>query len=202
MGRSRTRKAAGGHAPAAPARAPLVSLRAIEGVLFEPLTERGDEARRLFGYAGAWAPPASPGEAAWGARAADQKLIGALLLEKKGAAGMLYGPVVVLTPGATWDPIEIAARLLAALVTHATASGVETLFARPQGLDRVWVRFGFIPIPEADLPRVFKGRPGTGLFAWRGGTALWSARRRETEGEENVREAESSPRPPRGRGTG
>jgi hypothetical protein len=54
---------------------------------------------------------------------------------------------------------------------------VETLFARPQGVDRVWVRFGFIPVPEVDLPRAFKDRPGAGLFAWRGGTALWSTRK-------------------------
>lgn len=157
-----------------------MSSQATLGVVFEPLTERAGQARRLFSYAGAWAPPPSKGEVAWGAsagREADQQLIGALLLEPKDAAGMLYGPVVVLTPGASWDPIEIAAGLLAALVAHATASGVETLFARPQGLDRVWVRFGFIPVPEADLPPAFKGRPGTGLFAWRGGTALWSSRK-------------------------
>ncbi|MBI2152596.1 MAG: hypothetical protein HYV92_04940 [Candidatus Rokubacteria bacterium] len=154
--------------------------------MFEPLTERADEARRLFSYAGAWAPPPSKGEVAWGAfvgQEADRKLIGALLLERKGAAGILYGPVVVHTRGASSDPLEIAARLLAALVAQATGSGVETLFARPQGLDRVWVRFGFIPVPEADLPQAFKGRPGTGLFAWRGGTALWSTRKRQTEND-------------------
>jgi hypothetical protein len=99
------------------------------------------------------------------------------------AAGMLYGPVVVLTAGAGWKPIEVAA----GLVAQATGSGVETLFARPQGLDRVWVRFGFIPVPAADLPPAFKGRPGTGLFAWRGGTALWSTRKPP---------GELSPRPP------
>ena len=187
MGRSKTRRAARVpaatprvRAPAAPPFAPLASPPAPEGVEFEPLTDRADEARRLFSYVGAWAPPPAPGEVAWGARVgreADRTLIGALLLEKKGAAGMLHGPVVVLTPGASWEPIEIAARLLAALMPHVTGSGVETLFARPQGLDRVWVRFGFIPVPEADLPRAFKGRPGPGLFAWRGGTALWSMRK-------------------------
>jgi len=72
--------------------------------VFEPLTERADEARRLFSYAGAWCPPPSKGEVAWGALAgpdAEQGLIGALLLERKGATGMLYGPVVVLTAGAS-----------------------------------------------------------------------------------------------------
>jgi hypothetical protein len=38
----------------------------------------------------------------------------------------------------------------------------------------VWVREGFIPVPEAELPRELQGRPGLGLFGWRGGTALWS----------------------------
>ena len=177
MGRSKTRGTA--RAPAAPPFTPSASPVAPEGVVFEPLTGRADELRRLFSYVGAWAPPPASGEAAWGAwvaRETDREMIGALLLEKKGAAGMLHGPVVLPTPGASWEPIEIAAGLLAALIPQATGNGVETLFARPQGVDRVWVRFGFIPVPEADLPRPFKGRPGSGLFAWRGGTALWSAR--------------------------
>ena len=200
MGRSKTRRAAGERAPAAPPFAPLVSPPAPEGVVFEPLTERADEARRLFSYVGAWAPPPAPGEVAWGAwvgRETDRTLIGAFLLEKKGAAGMLHGPVVVLTAGAGRNPIEVAAGLVAALMPHVTGSGVETLFARPQGLDRVWVRFGFIPVPEAELPRAFKGRPGSGLFAWRGGTALWSTRK-PPGSEEDVREREPelSPRPP------
>lgn len=147
----------------------------------EPLAEPVEEARRLLHYAGASTPPPSKGEVAWGVRLgtdADQRLIGALLLERAGAAGMLHGPVVVLdheTPGA--DPFEIAARLVGTLLTETARLGVQTLFARPQGLDRVWVRFGFIPVPEAELPKAWKGRPGTGLFAWRGGTALWSSRK-------------------------
>ena len=202
MGRSKTRRSAGDRSPAAPSFAPLVSPQATEGVLFEPLTERAEEARRLFSYVGAWAPPLSKGEVAWGAsvgREADQQLIGALLLEKKGAAGMLYGPVVILTAGAGWNPIEVAAGLVAALVPQATGSGIETLFARPQGLDRVWVRFGFIPVPAADLPQAFKGRPGTGLFAWRGGTALWSTRKppgSPLPSPSRGRGSELSPRPP------
>ncbi|OGK86277.1 MAG: hypothetical protein A2050_03875 [Candidatus Rokubacteria bacterium GWA2_73_35] len=74
------------------------------------------------------------------------------------------------------DPLEIASQLVAAALDHATAAGAATLFARPQGLDRVWVRFGFIPVPESTLPAGLAGRAGAGLFAWRGGSALWSPR--------------------------
>lgn len=139
------------------------------------------EARRLFAYRAAWAPPAGPGEFGWGAWVKDEgsadapeRMVGVLLVERRGATGIIHGPVVAEAN----DPLEVAARLLAATLSHATTVGVETLFARPQGLDRVWVRFGFIPVPEADLPAAFKGRPGTGLFAWRGGSALWSSRKR------------------------
>lgn len=180
MGRSKTRRAAEERTPAAPPGAPLEGAHAGAGVLLEPLTERPDEARRLLGYVGAWAPPPSEGEIAWGAYAEgeiNERLIGAVLLERKGASGMLHGPVVVGTGAQAVDPLEIAARLLGTLLPQATGLGIQTLFARPQGLDRVWVRFGFIPVPEADLPPAFKGRPGAGLFAWRGGTALWSARK-------------------------
>jgi hypothetical protein len=38
------------------------------------------------------------------------------------------------------------------------------------------VRFGFIPVPESTLPTDLAGRPGAGLYAWRGGTALWTLR--------------------------
>jgi len=85
---------------------------------------------------------------------------------------MLHGPVV----GLEAEPLEIAAQLVAAVLDHATAAGVVTLFARPQSLDRVWVRFGFIPVPEGTLPPSLAGRPGAGLYAWRGGTALWTLR--------------------------
>jgi hypothetical protein len=85
---------------------------------------------------------------------------------------MIHGPVVVDQP----DPFEVASQLVAATLPQATALGIERCFTRPQGLDRVWVRFGFIPVPEAELPTFFKERTGTGLFAWRGGSALWSAR--------------------------
>jgi hypothetical protein len=94
---------------------------------------------------------------------------------------MLSGPVVVTEElgrrgQAPTDPLEIAGQLLAAAIDHATALGAVTLYARPQGLDRVWVRFGFIPVPEVALPAALAGRPGVGLYAWRGGSALWTLR--------------------------
>ena len=51
---------------------------------------------------------------------------------------------------------------------HAAALGADTAFARPQGLDRVWIRYGFIPVPEAALPAA---------FAHGGCRPLWLARR-------------------------
>jgi len=59
---------------------------------------------------------------------------------------------------------------------HATALGADTICARPLGLALVWVRFGFIPVPEGTLPAALAGRPGAGLYAWRGGSALWTLR--------------------------
>ncbi|MFQ5829050.1 MAG: hypothetical protein ACE5JD_07840 [Candidatus Methylomirabilia bacterium] len=104
-------------------------------------------------------------------------------MERSRTAGMLHGPVVVETD----DPLEVAAQLLARALPQAAASGLETLFARPQALERVWVRFGFIPVPEADLPRALKGRPGTGLFGWRGGSALWASRRPDAVEADDLR---------------
>jgi len=86
---------------------------------------------------------------------------------------MLYGPVIDTDAS---DAFEIAAQLVAVALDHASALGVETVFARPQGLDRVWVRYGFIPVPEGALPAALGGRSGVGLYAWRGGSALWTLR--------------------------
>ena len=149
---------------------------------FRPLPFGSPDARRLFAYRAAWAPPPSPDELGWGAwvaaenEASGTRMVATLLVERNKTAGMIHGPVVVESD----DPLEVAAELLDFALPQATAAGVETLFARPQGLDRVWVRFGFIPVPEAELPAVFKGSPGIGLFAWRGGSALWSSRRRDS----------------------
>jgi hypothetical protein len=193
------------------------------GLTYRPIPAPDREVRALFGFVGAWAPPDSAVDSGWGAWAGD-RLVGALLLEKSGSAGMLHGPVVV-APGreappplpaeseaepassrkgrhkaAAADPpaagtpapadallaaddelaaaaeaIDVAARLLADALEHAGKRGIDTVFTRPQGLDPVWVRLGFIPVPEVELPRALRGRPGVGLFAWRGGSALWSS---------------------------
>jgi hypothetical protein len=153
-------------------------------------------ARPLFDFAAVpW--PGTDVAFAWGAFAAvaagGERLVGALVAERSGAAVLLHGPVV--TPsfvGATAPPstvgapappslvgapaLEMAAQIVAAALDHAAALGVITVYARPQGLDRVWIRFGFIPVPEVALPATLAGRPGVGLYAWRGGTALWTFR--------------------------
>ena len=158
-------------ASSAPSLDPLLQPRVWQSVVYRPLDQvEWDKARALFTYAALWVAPASPGELGWGAWNSEQ-LVGAIVLEPHGANGMVYGPVVVNQP----DPFEVASQLLAATLPHATALSIGTLFTRPQGLERLWVRFGFIPVPEAELPKALKGRPGIGLFAWRGGSALWTS---------------------------
>jgi hypothetical protein len=132
-------------------------------------------------------------ELAWGAFAQDaaaagERLVGAVVGERAGGSMMLHGPIVVAEDAPVRredapasDALEIAAQLVAAALDHAAALGVETVFTRPQGLDRVWVRFGFIPVPEGALPDRLAGRPGAGLYAWRGGTALWTFREGRSE---------------------
>ena len=96
-------------------------------------------------------------------------------MERAGATAMLHGPVVVAPPETpTEDVLAVAADLVTRPWRTPAPAGIVTVFARPQSLDRVWVRNGFIPVPEAELPRELQGRPGLGLFGWRGGTALWS----------------------------
>lgn len=146
-----------------------------EGLAFRPLGEPGREARELFGFVGAWAPPSGDVVAGWGAWDIES-LVGALLLERAGATAMIHGPAVAAPPEADSElAVDAAAGLVALALGWAGTEKVETLFARPQGLDRVWVRVGFIPVPEVELPEELKGRPGIGLFGWRGGSALWSA---------------------------
>jgi hypothetical protein len=129
-------------------------------------------ARPLFDFAAVPWPASDAIAVAWGATDGGQRLIGAVIGERSGPAMLLHGPVVK----AETEPLEIASQLVAAVLDHATASGVVTLFARPLSLDRVWIRFGFIPVPETTLPSELTGRPGAGLYAWRGGTALWTLR--------------------------
>lgn len=142
---------------------------------YRPLAE-GTEARPLFDFAAlAWPEPQKL-VFAWGAFVATpprgERLAGAVVAEREARALFLHGPVVV----AGDEPLEIAAQLVTAALDHSTALGGEVVFARPQGLDRVWVRFGFIPVPESTLPAALTGRAGVGLYAWRGGSALWTLR--------------------------
>ncbi|MET0852712.1 MAG: hypothetical protein ABW020_16355 [Candidatus Rokuibacteriota bacterium] len=136
---------------------------------------------------GAWLPAERQVDSGWGAWDGP-RLAGALLLVRSGAAVMIHGPVVMTSetaspdeaaggaPGATpGDALDVAAQLVEEALAQAAGRGVDTLFTRPQGLDPVWVRLGFIPVPEVALPRGLRGAPGLGLFAWRGGSAIWSA---------------------------
>ena len=146
-----------------------------DSLTFRLLVEPGREARELFGFVGAWAPAAADVAMGWGAWEGET-LVGAALLERAGGSAMLHGPAITAPPGA--DPesaLDAADGLVALALASTEAANVETLFARPQGLDRVWVRLGFIPVPEAELPEALRGRPGIGLFGWRGGSALRSA---------------------------
>ena len=113
----------------------------------------------------------------WGATpATGGDLVAALLAERAGRAVMLHGPLVKLDDDSAPDPLALASQLVAASLDHAAAIGADTAFARPQGLDRVWIRFGFIPVPESALPAAFAARGGAGLYGWRGGSALWTLR--------------------------
>ena len=146
-----------------------------DALAFRPLADPGREGRELFGFVGAWAPAAAEVATGWGAWEGET-LVGAALLERAGAAAMLHGPAIAAPPGAEPEAaLDAAAGLVALALATVEAEKVETLFARPQGLDRMWVRLGFIPVPEAELPEALRGRPGIGLFGWRGGSALWSA---------------------------
>ena len=186
--------------PSEPGGAPDASRtlpRVWRGVEYRRLDDL-EAARGLFEFAAAaWPPQPAPGWAL-GAWAEGRRLAGAVVAERAGKAALLHGPVVVESrlgspggarePGAAeidTDPLEVAIQLVSAAVDTATASGIETVFARPQGLDRVWVRFGFFPVPEVALPDALRGRGGAGLFAYRGGSALWSPR---PEPEEALRE--------------
>ena len=134
------------------------------------------QARPLFDFAAMPWPDASDVAFAWGAFPASQDApLAALLVERAGRAVFLHGPVVALD-GHTHDPLQVAAQLVQAAIDHAAALAADTAFARPQGLDRMWIRFGFIPVPEAALPAAFPGRPDGGLYGWRGGSALWTLR--------------------------
>jgi hypothetical protein len=195
LGRSRSGGRAGGRRPAAPqpppspvdpsahgepaAAAPSLASatlpRVWQGVGYRPLADV-ERARALFDFAAIpWPERVAFAWGAWMAAAGGERLVGAVTAERHASTALLHGPVVVTDDGPD-EPLEVAGQLLAAALDHATALGVATLYARPQGLDRVWVRFGFIPVPEVALPSALAGRPGAGLYAWRGGSALWTLR--------------------------
>ena len=144
-------------------------------IRYRSLTAPWGDALELFRFAGAWAPEPAGIEFAWGAEDGG-RLCGALVTERATSCAMLHGPVVVAPPDATpAAALDVATELLLAALQHLPTQGIDTGVTRPQGLDRLWVREGFIPIPEAELPRALRGRPGQGLFGWRRGSALWSA---------------------------
>jgi len=164
-----------GLAPA-PSLASATLPRVWQGLGYRPLPDTAP-ARPLFDFAAAPWPEARATPAfAWGAHAVvdgGERLVAAVVAERAERAAMLYGPVI---DAAASDAFEIAAQLVTIALDHATALGVETVFARPQGLDRVWIRYGFIPVPEGALPATLGSRTGVGLYAWRGGSALWTLR--------------------------
>ena len=174
-------EASGGSAVATSSLAAATLPRVWQSVGYRPLADV-ERARRLFDYAATpWPERTALAWGAWMAGADGERLVGAVAAERHAAAAMLHGPVVVTEElgrpdGEPAEPLEIAGQLLGAAIDHATALGATTLYARPQGLDRVWVRFGFIPVPEVALPSALAGRPGAGLYAWRGGSALWTLR--------------------------
>jgi hypothetical protein len=186
LGRSRSRRATPDlqpsspetGRPSAPSLASATLPRVWQGIGYRPLLDAA-AARPLFDFAAVSWPSAPDIELAWGAFTAGtggETLVGALVGERSRTDALLHGPVVRTDGGAPDDPLEVAAQLVGATLDHATALGVVTLFARPGGLDRVWVRFGFVPVPEVTLPGALAGRPGVGLYAWRGGSALWTLR--------------------------
>jgi hypothetical protein len=151
-------------APAGPLSSPPEP-RLWQGVVYRPCQSGAPAVRRLFQFAGAFAPDPGPDELAWEAEAAG-RTIGGVLCERHGAHAFVHGPVVVEPPAGA-EPLEVAAQLVAPLIDLARALPLDTLFTRPQGLDRVWVRLGFVPMPEAFLPPALRGRPGSGLHVWR-----------------------------------
>lgn len=159
--------------PSGPSLAAATLPRVWQGIAYRPLDDPA-AARPLFDFAAVPWPPVEP-DLGWAASVPGggmNGLCGAIVAERSGHSAMLHGPVVI----AEESPLEIAAQLVAAMLDHAVAAGAHTLFARPQAVDRVWIRFGFIPVPEGALPAGLAGRAGAGLYAWRGGSAVWSLR--------------------------
>ena len=154
--------------PVTPAAGPApigLEPRIWQGVVYRPCQGGAPAVRQLFQFVGAFAPGVDPRDLAWEAQSGD-RLVGGVLCEVQGAHGFIHGPVVVDPPEGA-EPLEVAAQLVAPLVDLARTLPLDSLFTRPQGLDRVWVRLGFVPMPEAFLPPPLRGRPGSGLHVWR-----------------------------------
>ena len=151
--------------PAAGLPSSLPEPRVWQGVVYRPCQSGAPAVRGLFQFAGAFAPDPGPDEIAWEAEASG-RMVGGVLCERHGAHGFVHGPVVVSPPDGA-EPLEVAAQLVSPLVEMARTLPLDALFARPQGLDRVWVRLGFVPMPAAFLPATLRGRPGSGLHVWR-----------------------------------
>src|SRR5262245_23591246 len=89
--------------PGPPGAAPVRSTpqdpapRVWQGVQYRPSQTGAAEVRRLFDFAGAWAPPAAPNDLAWEALA-EERTVGGILVERHGAQGFIHGPVVVEPP--------------------------------------------------------------------------------------------------------
>ena len=163
--------------PSAPSLVSATSPRVWQSVGYRSLSD-GTPLRRLFDFAAVPWPEGEPC-LAWAAYGPDgTTLLGGLVAERDGDAAMISGPVVSAdaATGLAGEGLEVAAQLVAAALDHVRALGIRTVYARPQGLDRIWIRYGFIPVPESTLPRGLAGGPATGLFAWRGGSALWTLR--------------------------
>jgi len=180
-----TRAAARLHATSSDAGALATSLvsatlpRSGQGLAYRPLDD-ARRARSLFDYAALPWPRQDGRLLAWGAfqPASDgEELVGGVVAEQSSRSALLHGPVVI----SSQEALQIAAQLVSAILDHTVAAGASTLFAQPQGLDRIWVRYGFIPVPEGTLPEGLSGQTGEGLYAWRGGSAVWSLRRIDTE---------------------
>jgi hypothetical protein len=150
---------AAGSAPSVP------EPRIWQGVVYRPCQVGAPAVRQLFKFAGAYVPAPDAEEIAWEAEGGG-RILGGVLCERAGVHGFIHGPVVVEPPAGT-EPLEVAAQLVSPLIDLARALPLDSLFTRPQGLDRVWVRLGFVPMPEAFLPPALRGRPGSGLHVWR-----------------------------------
>ena len=154
---------------------------AWDGLEHRPLTRPWQPALDLFSFAGAWAPPAGDVAAGWGAWGGD-RLVAALLMERAAGAAMLHGPVAVAPAGVPPDAVlDVMGRILGECLDATPGLRVTSVYTRPQSLDPLWVRTGFIPVPESELPAELRGRPGSGLYGWRGGSALWTSSGRGVE---------------------